>query len=132
MTLADRITDMERRVLNAATVEAAAHFHEELDRLRAQQAVTDPGSDYRKGYQAGYKAGRSAAGLDVERLARAMHPTLFEDLSTVVALDTMTPTEWGRLVGDVHRRRWAAMREAKVIAAEYVRAATRPAEEGEK
>jgi len=68
MTLADRITDMEQRVLNAATVEAAAHFHEELDRLRAQQAVTDPGSDYRRGYQAGYKAERSSpapAGLDV-------------------------------------------------------------------
>jgi len=60
MTLDERIAEMEQRVLNAATVEAAAHFHEELDRLRAQQAVTDPGSDYRRGYQAGYKAGRAA------------------------------------------------------------------------
>jgi hypothetical protein len=52
--------------------------------------------------------------VTVDDLSRAMHPTWFEELPKDGPA-TMTPHEWGRLVGDVHRRRWKAMREATAI-----------------
>ena len=67
-TLAEQIADMEGRVLNAATVEAAARFHERLDVLRERQSPStipaprnlpdDPQerAAYLRGYQAGYHA----------------------------------------------------------------------------
>jgi len=60
-TLAEMIADMEERVLNAASVEAAAKFHERLDRLREQEAEIRRSADYRAGYQAGHQAARKAA-----------------------------------------------------------------------
>lgn len=53
--------------------------------------------------------------LDRETLAKAMHPFWFEDVAALHPPDTMTPREWGELVGNVHQRREDALKEADAI-----------------
>lgn len=63
-TAAEEAALLEELVLNASTTEAAARYHERLDRVR-EELPPEPRtrrdtSDYRRGYQAGFEAGRRA------------------------------------------------------------------------
>lgn len=62
-TLDQQIEAMEHRVLNAATIEAARHFHDQLDELVARRAKQPPArpalrAEYKRGYNSGYLAGQ--------------------------------------------------------------------------
>lgn len=55
------ITELEDRVVNARSIEAARSFHDRLDEARARRdelARSEPDAvAYQRGYQAGYHAG---------------------------------------------------------------------------
>ena len=54
-------------------------------------------------------------GLDVERLAAAMHPTWFEDIPE--RPDGFSPKDWALMRYDVNRRQDQARREAADVLA---------------
>jgi len=139
-TLAQRIADMEDRVLNAATIEAAARFHKQLDRLRAQQDVPDAGSDYRRGYQAGYKAGRVASSpapdegvwAALEEIAAYSDEPASRNIARAALARADTTSAEGKGVERVtFPARYARNPLREMNVQRQVRAATRPAEEGQ-